>query len=107
MMMMDGDFESPFRPTPAKLFGGLWLVVWTGVAYHEYGPMIAARVGLSFAGLLTLIWIPELLSKLPLPIHQRDLGALGPVPPMFLRIIGWVILLGLPAAWFFLWRDSG
>lgn len=104
---MDGDHQSDFRPTTGKVLASLWVMLWIGIAYQAYGGIIAARVGGLFGLLLSFIWFPDLFSKLQLPIHQRDAGALGPVPATFLKFVAWMFLVGLPSAWLLLWRDSG
>jgi hypothetical protein len=97
--MNDADYKQDRIVTFERLLASLLVILWIALAARTGGLALAIRAFLLFMVPLAMIWLPEWFAKIA---HrdgrwQRDFSP--PPPVLVLRVVAWLILLGVPAAW--------
>ena len=98
-MMDGGKYSNGVQVTPERVLATLLVLLWIGLAYRTGGPALAARALLFDSICLTFIWIPELMARLVNQPCRKYGPALAPVQGKGLRIVAWVLIIGVPATW--------
>ena len=97
--MDGGDYQEETRATPARVAASLLSAIWIALVFKEFGINRATGMGIVFLLALAMIWFPSVIARLPTSRQLRDSGATGPVSPAAVRVLGWLVILGLPTVW--------
>lgn len=98
-MMDGGKYSSGVQVTPERILATLLVLLWIGLAYRSGGPGLAVRALVLHGICLTFIWIPDLMARLVNQPCRKYGPAAAPVHGKGLRIVAWLLILGVPAAW--------
>lgn len=97
--MDGGDYANESKPTPERVVATLLVMVWVIAAFCIGGLPLAIRATLLFGFPLLFIWLPGILVKIAGAGSRKGVDADLPVSEFVLRLVGWVVILGVPAAW--------
>jgi hypothetical protein len=106
-MMDGGDYSKELQVTPERLIAAVLVLLWIGLAYRIGGSGLAVRASILYGICLTFIWIPDLMARLVNQPCRKYGPALAPLQGMGLRIVAWVLIVGIPAWWAFMRRPPG
>lgn len=98
-MMDGGDYAREPKPTPERLAATLLVVAWVITAFHIGGLPLAIRATLVFGFPLLFIWLPGILVRVAGAGARKGLDTDAPVSEFVLRLVGWAVIVGVPAAW--------
>jgi hypothetical protein len=98
--VQDSDYASERRITVERVIAGLCVLAWMSVAFRMGGIPLAVRAGILFMVPLSFIWMPGLMSRIAGVASKKSLEPDYPVGSFVLRLVGWFVILGVPAAWF-------
>lgn len=99
--MNDADHSKERFITAERLLASLLVLLWIGlVAWKLDGLVSAFRAFLLFMMPLAMIWLPQLFARIALRDEkwQRDFSP--PPSALVVRVFSWLIILGVPLAWF-------
>ncbi|WP_193210432.1 hypothetical protein [Luteolibacter marinus] len=83
------------------------VALWVCIAYSIGGLALAVRASLLFMIPLSMIWLPDLLARIALRDDHWDRDFSPPASGSLVRIVAWLIILGVPLAWLLLFRAAG
>jgi hypothetical protein len=106
-MMDGGDYSRGVQATPERIVATLLVLLWIGLAYQSGGQLLAMRAALFFSFCLTFIWIPDLMARLVNQPCRKYGPAAAPVNGKGLRIVAWLMIVGVPAWWVFMLPTPG
>lgn len=106
--MMDGGKYAPeITPTAEKTVASVIVGAWLVLAYHYRGFELAIQALRLLFIPLAMVWIPELMARLVNLKSSSDLTPPTPAVASSIRIIGWFVILGVPAWWTFVLATTG
>ena len=104
-MKNDGDYARSVNVTLERMAASLLVTTWMILAYVRFGFPLAVRTFIFYLLPLAFIWIPDLMSKLDWRSNQDPTPSLF-IPPNWLRLAGWLLILAVPAAWITFFKHS-
>lgn len=105
--MDGGEYKSDFELTAERVVSAALVILWIVLSYRTFGLIIALRAAVFFTISLGCVWFPEFVSRLQHFRNRRHEGFIGPFAPILLKLFGWIMILGLPAAWILFSRVLG
>lgn len=98
-MMDGGDYLKEPRPTLERIVATLLVAAWIITAFCIGGLPLAIRATLLFLFPLTFIWLPAILVRIAGAGARKWLDPDAPVSEFAVRLVGWAVIIGVPAAW--------
>lgn len=102
--MNDADYKRERRVTVERLLVSLLVLLWIGLAGKTGGLGLAVRTFLVFMIPLAMIWLPRLLARIALRDDEWERDFSPPPSVLLLRIVAWLVILGVPLGWFLFFR---
>lgn len=98
--MSDDEYDPESRVTPERIAASVIVagLIITGFVLGGY--ILALRVFLLFMIPLTMIWIPDILVRTATFDDKWNRQLEAPGSQFTVRLIAWVVILGVPLAWF-------
>jgi hypothetical protein len=90
-MMDGGKYAGSHRPTPERIVASVFVLLWIVIAFYLGSHPLVIRATLLFMIPLSFIWLPDVMTGL------ADVAVSG----FTLRLVGWFVILSVPAVWFF------
>ena len=104
--MRDGDYKKLPLISPERLVATILVGLWVGIAYAIGGLALAVRAFLIFMVPLTMVWLPDLLARIAVRDDHWARDFSPPVSGSIVRTVAWLVILGVPLTWFFLFRAA-
>ena len=105
---MDGGKYAPeITPSAEKVVASVIFAGWLVLAWHHDGFHLAARAFQTLFIPLAMIWIPEQLARWVTLRTDEDLTPPTPVATAGVRLVGWFVILAVPAWWVFMLPAPG
>jgi hypothetical protein len=102
--MNDADYKRERVITVERLLASLLVLVWIGLAAKIGGLPLAMRAFFLFMVPLAMIWLPQLLARIALRDDRWNRDFSPPPSALALRIIAWLVILGVPGVWILFYR---
>ena len=97
---MDGpDYEPDSRVTAERVVASVIVAGCILGMLVAWGSLMAIRAAVFFMVPLTLIWIPDILSRTATLDSKWNRQLEAPPTQFSIRLIAWTVILGVPAAW--------
>lgn len=99
--MNDADYQRDRLITAERLLASLLVLLWIGLAAWKLGGLVPAfRAFLLFMIPLAMIWLPQLFARIALRDDKWNRDFSPPPSAFVVRVLSWVVILGVPLAWF-------
>lgn len=97
--MKDGYCEPARIVTLERVLAVVLVLTWIVLAARFGGLALAIRAILLFQVPLVFVWMPELMARIAGVASRKSLQPGVIVSAMAVRLVGWVVILGVPLAW--------
>ncbi len=98
-MMDGGKYSSGIGVSVEKIAASALVVLWITIAYLMGELPLASWAFRLFLFPLAFIWFPDLMARLTNEPGRKYGPPTAPVAAQGLRIVAWLMILGIPAAW--------
>jgi len=98
-MMDGGELTRQPTPSPERVVATLLVAGWAATAFHIGGLTLAIRSTVLFGFPLLFIWLPGILVRVAGAGCRKWLDTDVPVSEFAVRLVGWAVIIGVPAAW--------